>query len=91
MSQNQIIATVTELQELKRMQEELQAEIDSLTDAIKAHMTETQVDTLTAGAWKVSYKAVTSNRLDSSALKKAMPELAERFMKTTTTHRFIVQ
>lgn len=91
MSQNQIIATVTELQELKRMQEELQAEIDSLTDTIKAHMTETQVDTLTAGAWKVSYKAVTSNRLDSSALKKAMPELAERFMKTTTTHRFIVQ
>ena len=91
MSQNQIIATVTELQELKRMQEELQAEIDSLTDAIKAHMTEAQVDTLTAGAWKVSYKAVTSNRLDSSALKKAMPELAERFMKTTTTRRFIVQ
>lgn len=91
MSQNQIIATVTELQELKRMQEELQAEIDSLTDAIKAHMTEAQVDTLTAGAWKVSYKAVTSNRLDSSAFKKAMPELAERFMKTTTTHRFIVQ
>lgn len=91
MSQNQIIATVTELQELKRMQEELQAEIDSLTDAIKAHMTEAQVDTLTAGAWKVSYKAVTSNRLDSSAFKKAMPELAERFMKTTTTRRFIVQ
>lgn len=91
MSQNQIIATVTELQELKRMQEELQAEIDSLTDAIKAHMTEAQVDTLTAGAWKVSYKAVTSNRLDSSALKKAIPELAERFMKTTTTRRFIVQ
>lgn len=91
MSQNQIIATVTELQELKRMQEELQAEIDSLTDAIKAHMTEAQVDMLTAGAWKVSYKAVTSNRLDSSAFKKAMPELAERFMKTTTTRRFIVQ
>ncbi len=91
MSQNQIIATVTEFQELKRMQEELQAEIDSLTDAIKAHMAETQVDTLTAGAWKVSYKAVTSNRLDSSALKKAMPELVERFMKTTTTRRFIVQ
>ena len=91
MSQNQSIATVTELQELKRMQEELQAEIDSLTDAIKAHMAEAQVDTLTAGAWKVSYKAVTSNRLDSSAFKKAMPELAERFMKTTTTRRFIVQ
>lgn len=91
MSQNQIIATVTELQELKRMQEELQAEIDSLTDAIKAHMAEAQVDTLTAGAWKVSYKAVTANRLDSSAFKKAMPELAERFMKTTTTRRFIVQ
>lgn len=91
MSQNQIIATVTELQELKRMQEELQAEIDSLTDAIKAHMAEAQVDTLTAGAWKVSYKAVTSNRLDSNAFKKAMPELAERFMKTMTTRRFIVQ
>lgn len=91
MSQNEIITTIEELQELRRMQEELEAEITSLQDKVKEHMTASGADTLTAGAWKVSYKAVTSSRFDSSAFKKAMPELAAQYTKTTTTRRFMVQ
>lgn len=91
MSQNEIITTLAELQELKRMQEELVSEIEALQDKVKGHMTVSGVDTLTAGAWKVSYKAVTSSRFDSSAFKKAMPELVAQYTKTTTTRRFTVQ
>ena len=46
MSQNQIIATLTEIHELKRMQEELACEIETLQGKIKAHMDETGVETV---------------------------------------------
>ena len=73
MSQNEIITTVEELQELRRMQEELEAEITALQDRIKAHMDASGVDQMTAGAFKVSWKEVKSTRLDSAALD-SLPE-----------------
>ncbi len=88
MSQQEIIATVTELQELRRMQEELNTEIETLQDRIKAYMGE--AEEMTVGAFKVVWKPVTTTRLDTAALKKIMPEIAERFIKTTTTRRFTV-
>ena len=70
------------------MREELEAEITAAEEEIKQVMgTE---ETLLAGAFKVTWKAVTSSRLDSTALKKALPEIAARFMKQTTTRRFSI-
>ena len=48
------------------------------------------VDTLTGVDWKVTWKPVTSTRLDTAALKKALPDVAQRFAKTTTARRFCV-
>lgn len=79
---------IRELQELKRMREELEAEITSLEDAIKADMGEREE--LTAGAYKVTWKPVTSRRIDTAAMKKALPEVCERFMKETVVRRFCV-
>ena len=45
---------------------------------------------LRAGEYKITWKAVTASRLDSKALKAALPEVVERFTKTTTTRRFCV-
>ena len=81
---------VKELRELKRLAEELQAEIEGLQDAIKAEMAAQDVDTLTGVDWKVTWKPVTSTRLDTAALKKALPDVAQRFTKTTTARRFCV-
>lgn len=88
MSTSEITAKVTELQELRRMQEELSAEIEALTDLIKTHMGDTEL--LLAGPYKVTYKPVTTTRIDTTALKKALPDIAERFSKTTTTRRFTI-
>ena len=81
---------VKELRELRRMAEELQAEIDAAQDAIKAHMDSQGVDTLAGSDWKVTWKPVTSSRMDTAALKKALPEIAERFIKSTTRRRFVL-
>lgn len=80
---------VRELQELRRMREELDAEMEALEGTIKAAMGDREQ--IMAGGYKITWKLVTSSRLDSSALRKALPEVAERFMKTTSTRRFTVQ
>ena len=90
MSINEMDSKVKELRELRRMAEELAAEIDSIQDSIKAHMDAQGVDTINVTDWKVTYKAVTSSRLDTAALKKALPDLAQQFTKTTSTRRFLV-
>lgn len=79
---------IRELQELKRMREDLEAEITALEDAIKAGMGEREE--LTAGAYKVTWKPVTSRRIDTAAMKKALPDVCERFMKETVVRRFCV-
>ena len=90
MSISELDMKVKELRELRRMAEELQAEIDAAQDAIKAHMDSQGVDTLAGSDWKVTWKPVTSSRMDTAALKKALPEIAARFMKSTTNRRFVL-
>lgn len=79
-----------ELRELRRMAEEIQSEIDAITDLFKAEMDAHATDKLTGLDWKVSWKPVTSSRLDTTALKKALPDVVERFSKTTTVRRFSI-
>lgn len=81
---------IKELRELRRMADELAAEIESITDSIKAHMDAEGVDTINGTDWKVTYKTVTTSRLDTSALKKALPEVAAAFTRETTVRRFCV-
>ena len=90
MATNEIISKLNELSELRRMADELNAEIEAIHDAIKAHMTEADTDTITAGAFKVTWKAVTSTRIDTTALRKDLPEIWQEYGKTTTTRRFSV-
>ena len=88
MSIREIEAKAKELQELKRMREELDAEIASLEDQIKASMGDQEQ--VTAGAFRITWKAITSSRFDSSAFKKANPDLAAQFIKTSTVKRFSI-
>ena len=86
MSNPNMESKVKELMELRRMREEIDAEITAAEDEIKSVMGDEE--TLLAGAFKVDWKTVVSSRIDTTALKKMMPEIAERFMKQTTTRRF---
>ena len=88
MSTQEIEIKARELKELQRMSEELNAEITTLQDEIKAAMGDLQE--LTAGAFKITWKQITSTRLDSKALKTALPDVVSRFTKTITTRRFVV-
>ena len=89
MSIMEMATKAQELKELKRMQEDLAAEITALEDALKSAMGDREE--VTAGAYKITWKPVTSSRLDTKALKAALPDVAARFTTSSTIRRFTVQ
>lgn len=90
MSKNEITSKVRELKELKAMADELAAEITAIEDSIKADMTAQGVEEIIVDVFTVRYKTVTSKRFDTTAFKKAMPDLAAQFTKQTESRRFSV-
>lgn len=79
-----------EIKELERLRDQLDAEIASAQDEIKAALTASGTDSAVAGAFKISWKSVSSSRLDTTALKKALPEVAARFTKVVSSRRFLI-
>ena len=88
MSINEMEAKARELRQLQALIEEAQAEAEAIKDALKAAMGDSE--SIQAGEYKITWKAVTTARIDTTALKKAMPDVAERFTRETTTRRFCV-
>lgn len=81
---------IKEYKELQRMADELSAEMDKIKDELKAEFENQHTDTIVTNAYKISFKSVTTKRVDTTALKKDMPEVAEKFTKQTTTKRFTI-
>ena len=88
MSIREIESKTRELRQWLAIIEEAQAEVEALKDEIKAAMGEAEA--VQAGEYKISWKNVTSSRLDTAALKQALPEIAARFTKESTTRRFTI-
>lgn len=88
MSNHELTEKIRELRELLALIDEAQGEAETIKDEIKAHMGD--AEELRAGEYKVTYKTVKSNRLDTAALKKAMPDVVKAFTKETTIRRFCV-
>ena len=89
MSNPNMESKIRELMELKRMREELDAEITAAEDEIKRIMGND--DTLLAGAYKVTWTPYTSTRFDSARFKRDHAELAAAYTRTTTARRFTVR
>ena len=77
MSMTEMEAKVSELRELRRMADDLAAEIGALEDDLKAYMAANNADELHGPSFKITWKPVTSSRLDSKALKAAAPTIWE--------------
>lgn len=90
MSTIEISNLVEALKEWETVLEDAKAEVENLKDAIKREMEARNVEHLEAGTHVVHWTAITSNRLDTGALKKAMPELAAQYTRAVTSRRFSV-
>ena len=89
MSDMNMIPVIEQLKLLKLEQEQLAEQIKALEDQVKTRMGEEE--TLTAGPHKVTYKAVTSSRLDTKALTADLgKDILLPYYRTSTTQRFCV-
>lgn len=89
MSMNEIEAKCRELRQLQNLIAEAEQEAEAIKDALKAHMGDSEE--LYAGEYMVTWRPVKSSRVDTAALRKALPDVAQAFTKTTTTRRFCVE
>lgn len=90
MSENILEAKVLEIKRLEALITEAQEQADSLKDEIKAEMTARETEELHCGAFKAIWKSITSSRFDSSAFKKAQPDVYAAFCKQSSTRRFTI-
>ena len=90
MSKNELVAKIEALNEWEALMEEARAEAEAIRDSIKAEMLEREVEELTAGAYIIRWTSVLSNRFDSTAFKKVMPEIYKAYTKQISSRRFTI-
>jgi predicted phage-related endonuclease len=90
MSTTELTAQIESLRALEELIEEAKAEAETLRDTIKQEMLTREVDTLEAGQYIVRYTPVLSQRLDTTALKRALPEICKAYTKQVSSRRFTI-
>ena len=90
MSSIEISAKIREYKELQTFIQQLQEEADAAKAVLIAEMEAQSTDTITADIFTVRYTSYTSSRVDTTALKKELPDIAARYTKTTEARRFSV-
>ena len=90
MSKIELLAKIELLNKYEAMMEEIKTEADSIRNSIKAEMEAREVEELIAGQYIVRYTSVLSNRFDSTAFKKVMPEIYKAYTKQISSHRFTI-
>ena len=90
MSTTETISKIEQLKELEALIREAEAEAEALKDAIKAEMQKQNKEEMSVGRYVVRWKDVTSNRFDSTAFKKVMPDVYNMYTKQTTSKRFSI-
>ena len=90
MTKVEMLAKIELLNRYEAMMEEIKAEADSIRNTIKAEMEAREVEELIAGQYIIRWTSVLSNRFDSTAFKKVMPELYKAYTKQTASRRFTI-
>lgn len=90
MSTIDIISKIEALKEWEDIAADAAAEIEALKDDIKREMDKRGVEELEAGQYIARYTSVVSNRLDTSAMKRKLPDVYAAFSKQVTSRRFSI-
>ena len=90
MSTIELSAIIERLKEYEAIQAEAAAEVEALKDQIKAEMNSRGVEELEAGQYIARFTTVLSNRFDSTAFKKVMPDVYKAYTKQVSSRRFTI-
>lgn len=90
MSTIEMESKVEQLKELEALIREAEKEVEALKDEIKAEMNRQNTEEMGVGRYVVRWTSVVSNRFDSTAFKKEMAEVYDRYVKQTESRRFSI-
>jgi predicted phage-related endonuclease len=90
MSSIEIAAMVAELKEWEELAKEADKKAEELKEAIKAEMLKQNTEELVADKYIVRWTFVLSNRFDSTAFKKVMPDVYKEYTKQVSSRRFTI-
>ena len=90
MATNELLNKIEALNEWEQLMEEARQEAEALRDSIKQEMLNRNTDEMEVGQYIVRCISVLTQRLDTTAFKKAMPDVYKAFIKQTTSRRFSI-
>ena len=90
MSKIELLAKIELLNKYEAMMEEVKAQADTIRNEIKAEMEAHDLEEMIAGQYIIRYTAVLSNRFDTTAFKKVMPEIYKAYTKQVSSRRFTI-
>ena len=90
MSPVEITSKIDALKDLENLIEEAKAEAEALRDEIKAEMLSRNTEEMEAGQYIVRWTSVLTQRFDTTAFKKVMPEVYKEYTKQVSSRRFSI-
>ena len=90
MSKIELLAKIELLNKYEAMMEEMKSQADAIRNEIKAEMDVRDLEEMIAGQYIVRYTSVLSNRFDSTAFKRVMPEIYKAYTKQVSSRRFSI-
>lgn len=90
MSTNDLVMKVEQLKELENLLEEVKVEAEAVRDEIKQEMMARDTEELEAGQYIVRWTSILSNRFDTTAFKKVMPDVYKAYTKQISSRRFSI-
>ena len=90
MSKIELLAKIELLNKYDAMMEEIKAEADTIRNSIKAEMEAQEVEELIAGQYIIRWTSVLSQRFDTTAFKKVMPDVYKAYTKQVSSRRFTI-
>ena len=90
MSKLELLAKIELLNKYEAMMEEMKSQADAIRNEIKAEMDAHDLEEMIAGQYIIRYTSVLSNRFDSTAFKRVMPEIYKAYTKQVSSRRFSI-
>ncbi len=90
MSTVEIASKIESLKDLETLIEEAKAEAEALRDEIKAEMLSRNTEEMEAGQYIVRWTSVLTQRFDTTAFKKVMPDVYKEYTKQVSSRRFSI-
>ncbi len=90
MTNKQIDNRVKKLREIEVQQEALEAQAEAIRTEIKAELERTGEDERDTGNFVIRWKEIITRRLDSKALKAALPDVFAAYSRESSSRRFTI-